>query len=318
MTAILGHDVVRQRFGEAMRDNRLHHAWLLYGVKGIGKSKVADELRALFLCESPDLVNYQACGQCHHCAMLFAGSHPDFQRVELLWNTKTKKFNRDINIEQTRDALAFMSMSGLKSKRRVLLIDDANLMNNQAANALLKGLEEPTEGSLLLLVCHDLTRLPATIRSRCMLQACAPLDAAHMKAVLVNQELDERLHELAIGLGQGSPGRVVALQEPAHAKALLEWQGIVTDLANSDIGKMQQWLDKHVKSIPHDLIAHMVVMAAQKLAIEIGSWEKSNAVYLASVAVASWPKEVIRHTLRPVPALLAYILQLRNALKIRV
>lgn len=318
MTAILGHDVVRQRFGEAMQQNRLHHAWLLYGVKGIGKAQLADELRALFLCESPDMEHYQACGQCHHCAMLFVGSHPDFQRIELLWDVKKKKFNRDINIEQTRDALNFLSMSGLKSKRRVLLIDDANLMNNQAANALLKGLEEPTEGSLLFIVCHDLTRLPATIRSRCMLQACTPLADDQMKDVLSNQGLDEKLHDLAITLGQGSPGCVVTLQESAHAKALLEWQGIVEDLANSDIGRMQQWLDKHVKNIPHDLIAHMVVMAAQKLAVEIASWEKSNAVYLASVAVAGWPKEVIRHTLRPAPALLSYILQLRSALKIRV
>jgi len=318
MKTIFGHDAVREQFGEAMQNNRLHHAWLLYGVKGIGKALLADALRDLFLCESPDLVNHKACGQCHHCAMLHAETHPDFSRVELFWDPKKKKYNRDISIDQTREALSFLGMSGLKSKRRVLMIDDANLMNNQSANALLKGLEEPTEGSLLLIVCHDLMRLPATIRSRCMLQACAPLNSEHMKQVLSTQGLNEKLHDLALDLGQGSPGRIAALQEPGHAKALLEWQSIVSDLAHSDIGKIQQWLDRHVKTIPHDLIANMVVVAAQKLALDFSSWGKTEAVFQATVAIASWPKEVIRHTLRPAPALLAYILQLRNALKIRV
>ncbi len=318
MTELLGHEQVRKYFGEALRSNRLHHAWLLYGVKGIGKAMLADELRALFLCESPDMVHYKACGQCHHCAMLHAGSHPDFMKVELLWDEKKKKYNRDINIEQTRDALSFLSMSGLKSSRRVLLIDDANLMNNQSANALLKGLEEPTPGSLVLIVCHDLMRLPATIRSRCMLQSCSPLNDAQVKQAVVAEGLNESLHPLVLDLGQGSLACLTALKEPAHAKALQEWQAMVEDLSVADVGRVQQWLEKHVKSIPHDLIANMVLTSVQKRALQPESWQKSEAVHQATLAVASWPKEVVRHTLRPAPALLSYILQLRKALKIRV
>lgn len=317
MTEIFGHDEVRVSFGEAMRDHRLHHAWLLYGVKGIGKASIASDLAALFLCQSPDMQNNIACGQCHACAMLHAGSHPDFAHVELLWDSKKKKYNRDINIEQTRDALAFLALSGLKSKRRVLMIDGANLMNNQAANALLKGLEEPTDGSLLLMVCHDLMRLPATIRSRCMMQACSPLNEAEMQQVLDIQGLDKKLHALAVDLGQGSPGRVAALLDGQHAKALLAWQQMLESLEKSDIGQMQQWLEKHVKEIPHDLIASMVLSAAHQTMLSAVSWEKSSAIYDALLSVASWPKEVVRHTLRPAPALLSYILQLRSALKIR-
>jgi len=317
MKEILGHDAVSQTFAEAMQKDRLHHAWLLYGVKGIGKASITKQLAALFLCESTDKENHQACGQCHPCAMLHAGAHPDFSEISLLYDNKKKKYNRDINIKQTREALNFLALSGLKSKKRVLMIDDANLMNNQAANALLKGLEEPTEGSLLLIVCHDLTRLPATIRSRCMLQACSPLEEEHMKQVLSEQGLDEKLHALAIDLGQGSPGRVHILQESTQAKALLDWQTLLQDLAVSDLGKMQQWLDKYIKVIPHDLIANMVVSSAQKLNLETNIWAKADAVYHASIAVAAWPNEVLRHSLRPVPALLSYIIQLRNALKIQ-
>ncbi|MDX8381535.1 MAG: DNA polymerase III subunit [Ghiorsea sp.] len=318
MSNIIGHDEVSLAFGEAVEQKRLHHAWLLYGVKGIGKASVAEQLSALFLCESPDVEQHKACGQCHTCAMLHAGSHPDYEKIGLLYDEKKKKFNRDINIAQTRAALDFLALSGLKSKRRVLLIDDANLMNNQAANALLKGLEEPNEGSLLLIVCHDLVRLPATIRSRCMLQACAPLNEANMRQVLTQQGLDEQLMPLAMDLGQGSPGRVATLRNSGQAKALLAWQNLLNDMSQSDIGAMQQWLDKHVKEIPHDLISNMVVSAAQRDMQEVRDWDKSTVIYDALLAVASWPKEVVRHTLRPAPALMAYILQLRSALKIRV
>ncbi len=318
MKQVLGHDKVRMAFADAMRIGRLHHAWLLYGIQGIGKAGVAEQLAALFLCESPDLEHGQACGQCHTCAMLHASSHPDFAKVERLYDSKKKKFNRDINIAQTREALDFLALTGLKSQKRVLLIDDANLMNNQSANALLKGLEEPTEGSLLLMVCHDLTRLPATIRSRCMLQACAPLNESDMQQALSAQQMDKDLLPLATELGQGSPGRVAPLLDGQYAKALLAWHKLLQNLAQSDIGAMQQWLDKHVKDIPHDLIANMVLSAAQNSLQEAETWQKSSAVYDALRAVASWPKEVVRHTLRPAPALLSYILQLRNALKIRV
>jgi len=318
MSVILGHDEVRTAFGEALQAERLHHAWLLYGIQGIGKATLAKQLAALAMCESPDLSNFQACGQCHACAMLFAGSHPDYAHVELLYDDKKKKFNRDINIAQTREALDFLALSGLKSKRRVLMIDDANLMNNQSANALLKGLEEPTEGSLLFIVCHDLQRLPATIRSRCLLQACSPLNEADMQAVLDKQGLDKELHALAIELGQGSPGRVAMLSDSSQAKALLAWQRILHNIAQSDIGEMQKWLDKYVKEIPHDLIANMILSAGHDAMAGQTQWDKSTRIYEALVEVASWPKAVIRHSLRPVPALMAYILQLRNALKTNV
>ncbi len=315
MNTISGHDNVRAAFTDAMQEGRLHHAWLLYGVQGIGKASIARQLAALFLCESPDLEHGQACGQCHACAMLHADSHPDFAKVERLYDSKKKKLNRDIHIAQIREALDFLALTGLKSVKRVLLIDDANLMNNQAANALLKGLEEPAEGSLMLMVCHDLARLPATIRSRCMLQACAPLSEHDMRKVLSAQQMDEDLLPLAMALGQGSPGRVAPLLDEQYAKALLAWDKLVRNLEQSDIGAIQQWLDKHVKDIPHDLIADMVLYAAQDSLQNAETWQTSSAVYDALRAVASWPGEVVRHTLRPVPALLSCILQLRNALK---
>jgi len=96
---------------------------------------------------------------------------------------------------------------------------------------------------------------------------------------------------------------------------LLEWQRILEHLARSDVGKIQQWLDKYVKIIPHDLIAMMVVQTAEKSNLEARDWQQAEHIYQTTLAVAAWPREVVRHTLRPAPALLAYILQLRTALR---
>lgn len=317
---LLGFDDVQGRFASSIQEQRLHHAWLFYGAKGIGKAKLAKALAALYLCESPNLAQAVACGQCHACTILHASSHPDFLQMELLFDAKKKKWNRDINIEQTRDALDFLALSGLKSQKRVLLIDGADLMNHQAANALLKGLEEPTAGSLLLIVCHDLLRLPATVRSRCILQACAPLTAEDMQQVLSAQGMDVSWIELAIALAQGSPGSVEVLLDNEHAKALADWQRILTNLLKADVAAIQQWLEVHAAKLPHDLIASMVMLAIHQQFLQATAsaqldWTRADAIYHASMQIAAWPKEVLRHSLRPAPALLSRILQLRMALK---
>jgi len=200
---VLGHEAINQRFAHLMQENKLPHAWLLHGLRGVGKAMLAQQLAATYLC-----AHRTACGTCHSCCMLEADSHPDFVQLGILWDEKKKKFLRDINIAQIRDVLSFLSLSGMESQRRVVILDDADAMNNQAANALLKGLEEPTDGALLLIVCHDLTHLPATIRSRCMLEHCAPLNDGDIQQVLSQMALPEKVMPLASSLTLGCPGHI--------------------------------------------------------------------------------------------------------------
>jgi len=309
MKQLFGHEATLNRFSEALAADSLHHAWLLYGMKGIGKHTLAEKLAGLLMCESQS-----ACGACHGCKMLVAGSHPDVFRLGLI------EGKRDLNIEQVRGVLSFLSLSGAESGRRVVILDDAERMNNQAANALLKGLEEPTTGSVLLMSCSDLERLPATIRSRCMLQQCSPLSDVDVRAVLAQQEnpVQERYLDLAVGLADGSPGAVSCLQDEVTAKALLAWQGLVADPASADVGKIESWIRLHVKTVPHLLIvrmlAHAVYPVLQQPCVENG-FRQREALQQAMQACIRWPGDVVRHSLRAGPALLACILQLRSALK---
>ncbi len=309
MKPLVGHEIVQQRFTESLAAGSLHHAWLLYGMKGIGKHTLAETLAACLMCESQS-----ACGACHGCKMLIVGSHPDLFRLGLI------EGKRDLNIEQVRGVLAFLSLSGAESGRRVVILDDAERMNGQAANALLKGLEEPTAGSVLLMVCSDLERLPATIRSRCMLQQCSPLHDAEVREVLEQQETPVKATyvDLALSLAGGSPGAVSCLQDAKVAEALLSWRDLTADMSSADVGKIQAWISVNVKLVPHALIVQLLVNAVSPMlqkACNEDAYVGRESIQQALQACLRWPGEVVRHSLRAGPALLSSVLQLRAALK---
>jgi DNA polymerase-3 subunit delta' len=303
-----GHDLLHRRFADALTKHKLHHAWLLHGVKGIGKATEAMAMAALYLCEER-FADGKACGTCHGCCMMRAGSHPDFMSVERL----EKK--RDISVEQVREVLSFLALSGMESEKRVVLIDDAETMNVQAANALLKGLEEPSPGSLLLMVCHDLMRLPATIRSRCMLGHCAPLNDEYMNRVLADMTFSEDARDLAVAIAGGRPGHVVCLEDEVVVQGLLEWQSLLRDVQRADVGQMQGWLDKHLNMIPHELIVDVALREVEGQLNAIDSFGAREALMATMWAMAAWPRDVVRHSLRAAPALMALLLELRANLK---
>ncbi|MDQ6954266.1 MAG: AAA family ATPase [Mariprofundaceae bacterium] len=312
---VLGHEATHQRFVHLMQEDKLPHAWLLHGFRGVGKSMLAQQLAAVYLCQ-----HRTACGTCHSCCMLAAKSHPDFVQLGVLWDEKKKKFLRNINIAQIRDVLSFLALSGMQSQRRVVILDDADAMNNQAANALLKGLEEPTDGSLLLIICHDLTHLPATIRSRCMLEHCAPLGDRDMQQVLSQMRLPEKIMPLASSLTLGCPGNIAALQDGDVAQACLQWYELTMDLSTADIGALYDHLQKYLHIIPHDLIIAMLMLPLQMILEKtekkaMVSYAAKEKLFDAAQQLLMWPAEVIRHSLRPAPALLSRILVMRLALK---
>ncbi|TLS66155.1 AAA family ATPase [Mariprofundus erugo] len=308
--AVAGHEAVEARFTEAMAQGRLHHAWLLYGLKGIGKHMLAEKLAGIMVCE-----HHSACGRCHGCLMLAAGSHPDVYRVALI------EGKRDVNIEQVREMLAFLALSTSQGERRIVILDDAERMNNQAANALLKGLEEPAAGSMLLMVCADLMRLPATIRSRCMLQQCTPLADETVRGILSLQLGDDVTPEqltLATELAKGCPGTVHSLQDKKVAGALLSWRQLVHELAQADIGMLENWIGQFVAMVPHDLIISLLLAPVYPRLQQAGDakgFVAAETLHQAAHACARWPADVVRSSLRAGPTLLAHVMTLRAALR---
>ena len=182
------------------------HAYLLHGPIGIGKRALAERLMATLLCQRPQ--GLDACGQCKSCMLLAAGSHPDNYVLE------PEEADKAIKVDQVRDLVSFVVQTAQMGGRKVVLIEPVESMNINAANALLKSLEEPSGNTVLLLVSHQSSRLLPTVRSRCVQQAC-PLPSEQMSLEWLAQALpecseDER-RELLV-LAAGSPLAAVKLQ----------------------------------------------------------------------------------------------------------
>jgi DNA polymerase-3 subunit delta' len=158
----------------ARRAGRLPHALLFKGAAGIGKRAFAGALAQGLLCEAP-ILPLIACGTCEACHWFNTGNHPDFRLVQPEAVEATpedaeptdKKKKRDISVEQVRSVENFVHISAHRGGAKVVLVQPAEAMNVNAANALLKGLEEPPPATYFLLVSDRPHLLPATIRSRC-------------------------------------------------------------------------------------------------------------------------------------------------------
>jgi DNA polymerase-3 subunit delta' len=150
----------------AARVERLPHALLVYGPRGVGKLALAEKMAQLLLCEGKP----RPCGACDACRWFLGGNHPDFRRVEpeIFWAEKPEKPSIIVKVEQVRELADFLYLRSHRGKLRVALVHPAEDMNENAANALLKGLEEPPAGAIFILVSHRPAQLLPTILSRCI------------------------------------------------------------------------------------------------------------------------------------------------------
>jgi len=171
MNAINLHECVWK--GLLARRERLPHSLLLVGQKGLGKFELARQFAASLLCEQPQ-VDGLACGKCLACNWYSQGNHPDFRLLqpdaladEGEVEDGKKKPSQQITIDQVRGLDDFLIIGTHRAGLRIILVNPAEAMNRNTANALLKTLEEPAPATLFLLVSNEPLRLLPTIRSRC-------------------------------------------------------------------------------------------------------------------------------------------------------
>ena len=179
------------------------HGLLFKGSKGIGKLDLAINFAQSLLCQDPDEANF-ACGKCSSCHWFEQGTHPDFRLLqpEILGldgeeTESGKKPSKQISVEQIRGLADFFGMTAHQGGRRLLIIHPAETMNTNAANALLKNLEEPPAGLLLILVSHKPQQLLPTILSRCLAVALPAPDAASASRWLAEQGVKHPAKALA-------------------------------------------------------------------------------------------------------------------------
>jgi DNA polymerase-3 subunit delta' len=148
----------RAQWAAALQNDRVPHAVLIHDSPGAGGEQLALWMAQMLLCVAP---GSRPCGVCAACISVAQNRHPDFTRVGLVEESK------QIRVEQVRDLSADLALASHQGGYKVALIEPADALNWNAANALLKTLEEPPARTVLMLVAQQPSRLPATVRSRC-------------------------------------------------------------------------------------------------------------------------------------------------------
>ena len=180
--------------------NRVPQALLITGNKGLGKRHLANQFAFSLLCAKPQ-DNGLSCGHCDSCLLLNAKTHPDFIQI------RPDEPGKAITIGQIRSLVTRLTLKPQFESYRVVIVNPADLMNNAAANAFLKCLEEPTERTIILLITDKPAQLPATIVSRCQKLAVARPDKETVLAWLKQQHVETLPGNVLslFSLAQGSP-----------------------------------------------------------------------------------------------------------------
>ncbi len=249
-----GHDQAEATLKQAFESGRLAHAWLLSGPEGIGKATLAyrfaryvlanagtDAGQGLFgdSLEEPSDSLYVAPDN-PVFRRVASGGHSDLKAVVRTVNEKTGKLRGEIVVDDVRSVGDFFHHTAGEGGWRVVVVDCADEMNTNAANALLKVLEEPPPRGLLLLVSHNPGRLLPTIRSRCRKLALHPL-AEESVASLINAhrpDLEGADVSVLAHLADGSPGRALALADVGGLDLYRDMIGLLETLPSLDVASL--------------------------------------------------------------------------------
>jgi DNA polymerase-3 subunit delta' len=193
-----------QTLVSALAARRLHHGLLFAAPAGFGKRALASALATAALCSQRGVDGY-GCGACRSCLLVAAGSHPDLTRITFGLRDDGKP-RTEIIVDQIRALSQRLSMSSQFGGAQIAFIDPADRLNANAANALLKTLEEPTPATILMLIADDSSRLPATIRSRCQRIDLRAPTRAEALAWLRAQRIDSKRAEDSLDASLGNPG----------------------------------------------------------------------------------------------------------------
>ena len=217
--ALYGHAAAEAILAGALAGGRLHHAWLLSGPSGVGKATLAYRFaRRLLAMRDPAVAATPGLfvDPAHPVfRRIAAGAHADLRTLARGTDPKTKRPRSEIVVDDVRAAASFLRLTPGEGGWRVLVVDRVDEMNRNAANALLKLLEEPPARAVLLLVCDAPGRVLPTLRSRCRRLALAPLDDAAMAAALrmLLPDMDERARAALPAIAGGAPGRALLLAQ---------------------------------------------------------------------------------------------------------
>ncbi len=263
---LFGHTEALDRLLALYAHGRLPHAVLISGPRGIGKATFARHAaRGLLKADGPAQ------------ARMAAGSHADFLCIQPLYDEKNEEYKREISVDEARKIPDFLSKTPAEASCRVVVVDAVDALNTNAANAMLKILEEPPPQSLLLLVSHNPAALLPTIVSRCHRLPLAPLGAEVFRQVMLELAPELSVEEVVrLGvLTRHSPGRALEYQALGALERADALQEILADAPHFSPLKVHALADAVTQKQRHGqfgvLKAMLLALIAER-AKEDGAW----------------------------------------------
>lgn len=257
------------------------HAVLLHGAAGLQKTELAQEFAAALLCERPG--SEGACGDCHPCNWMSQGNHPDFRLIRPdsesveegsgdATSTGKGKPSREIRVEQIRALNGFLNVGAHRAGRRIVLVNPAEAMNRNTANALLKVLEEPNPGVFFLLVSNDLDALLPTLRSRCLKQLVPTPDPTRALSWLGERGITKDASVYLARAG-GAPGLALSIASGAEGRLLKVLEGLLADWPTFDGKRAAAEIERVLRS-ESDLEMMSAVVWTQRWLIDGLLWSR--------------------------------------------
>jgi DNA polymerase-3 subunit delta' len=265
MWNLIGHERAVSALRRALETNRLPHALLFTGPEGVGKTHLALELAKALNCVGDD----PPCGSCIHCHQIEIGTHPDISIVERADGKEA------ISIAQIRELRDVASLRPFQGRRKVYIVAGAEALTDQAADALLKTLEEPQPQLTMILTATDVEGLPATVVSRCRVISLAPVDTHVIATTLTESGVAADVAVQLARLSRGSVGWALrAAKQPKLATQQREMVVRLADLWSLDLeGRLrliESLTDKKDRAAVRRSLELMVVLARDLLFMSQG------------------------------------------------
>jgi DNA polymerase-3 subunit delta' len=242
-TALFGHEEAEAALIRDLEAGTLAHSWIISGPRGIGKATLAYRFARMLLSGQPPEDMHE-----DHPVLrrMVAGSHSDFLVLEQLYDAKKDENAREISVEQAREIGQFLSLTPGEAKWRVVIVDSADALNVNGANAILKILEEPPPQAILMLISHNPGRLLPTIRSRCRTLRLKPLAKEQFTSVMrhASSGIDSAELKMLGQLSSMSPGVALELHEKGAVETYSAIIHVLESMPQFNLLKLHAFAEK--------------------------------------------------------------------------